>query len=373
MSSLAAMMLIAQQQQGAISAFASMPVMPSLSEDEPPFSRVFVECSSTYSKDMLQQQFQQFGNVQFVWPISDPKTKAFRGMAFIKFDRASSAAFAVENLHNVQLDEGAPLKVTFAMPKNQPQVPFEDGENPPRSRLFVTFHKTVTEEEVHQRFSQFGDLESVKFMKSQETGESRGIAYVKFSKTSSAFRAMEEIEEQEQLQQTPLQPWRCKLATAQSRTGASTTSAPLIAPMHKMGVMIPRQPHVAPMPPRLHSLTMTATEMPGENNMWKNPLCVGRISNNTPPNSRVWFSLSKKVPVDYLQALFSKYGFLESVHLMKGRNVGYAKYNTAMSAVQAVTSINGMEIAEGVVAKADIAAPQIEGVTDPVVKRIRLA
>jgi hypothetical protein len=75
-----------------------------------------------------------------------------------------------------------------------------------------------------------------------------------------------------------------------------------------------------------------------------------------------------------MQQLLSRYGFLESVHFQKGKtNMGFAKYKTAESCLHASASLDGMEIAEGIVAKVCIANPQEEGRSmDPNPKRQRL-
>ena len=73
---------------------------------------------------------------------------------------------------------------------------------------------------ISQRFAQYGDLEYVKCLASRAR-EGRGIAYVKYSKTSTALRAMEEINEQENvsptyvgcMEPTPLAPLEKEVAS----------------------------------------------------------------------------------------------------------------------------------------------------------------
>ena len=94
--------------------------------------------------------FSSYGMVETVRLINSKVIPgAFSGRCFVKYDRASSAALAVENLDGAPIDgESQPLKVTYALPKNQPKDALMDAEVPPRSRLFVTYLKT-TPEEVH--------------------------------------------------------------------------------------------------------------------------------------------------------------------------------------------------------------------------------
>eukprot|EP00906_Rhabdomonas_costata_P020962 RCo030488 len=123
-----------------------------VSEDTPPFSRLRVECPTSLSRDALQAEFEQYGTVEFVWPVL--KHRVFTGVAFVKFDRASSAAFAAESLNSL-----GTFKVAFAMPRGQRPESFDDGESPPKSRLFLTFHKSATEE-VHSLHSLYDRLQA---------------------------------------------------------------------------------------------------------------------------------------------------------------------------------------------------------------------
>jgi len=59
------------------------------------------------------------------------------------------------------------------------------SDNPPNSRLFIVCGKKISEEEFQEAFQIFGTIEEVWVLKD------RGIAYVKFAKTSEAALAME--------------------------------------------------------------------------------------------------------------------------------------------------------------------------------------
>jgi len=93
-----------------------MPVTLPLPQDVPPHSRLFVACSRATPKEALEDLFAQYGRVEQVKMVTDRSTGAFKGSAFVKFERASAAATALEALHGHILDD-VPLKVTFAEPK----------------------------------------------------------------------------------------------------------------------------------------------------------------------------------------------------------------------------------------------------------------
>lgn len=72
------------------------------------------------------------------------------------------------------------------------QVP-ENLDDPPNSRLFVVTSRSITEDELRESFYVFGDIQGVWVVKDKQTKESKGIAYIKFAKSSQACLAMEEM------------------------------------------------------------------------------------------------------------------------------------------------------------------------------------
>ena len=80
--------------------------------DTPPFSRVFVVCSKTHKEEDLRAAFMQYGNLEDVWMVKDRMTKENKGICYIKFDKASSAALAIEALDGKTIgDEPKAIKV----------------------------------------------------------------------------------------------------------------------------------------------------------------------------------------------------------------------------------------------------------------------
>lgn len=69
----------------------------------------------------------------------------------------------------------------------------ENLDDPPNSRLFVVTSRSITEDELRESFSVFGDIQGVWVVKDKQTKESKGFCYVKFAKSSQACLAMEEM------------------------------------------------------------------------------------------------------------------------------------------------------------------------------------
>lgn len=83
-----------------------------INADSPPFSRVFVVCSKSHREEDVNAAFSKYGCVEDVWMVKDRMTKENKGICYIKFDRASSAALAIENLDGKAIgDEPKPIKV----------------------------------------------------------------------------------------------------------------------------------------------------------------------------------------------------------------------------------------------------------------------
>ena len=49
-------------------------------------------------------------------------------------------------------------------------------------RLFVVVPKTFTETDIRNHFSEFGEIEHISIVRDRQTKESKGFAYVKYTK-----------------------------------------------------------------------------------------------------------------------------------------------------------------------------------------------
>ena len=83
-----------------------------VNSDHPPFSRVFVVCSKTHRDEDIRAAFERFGHVEDVWMVKDRMTKENKGICYVKYDKASSAAMAIEAMDGAAVgDEPKPIKV----------------------------------------------------------------------------------------------------------------------------------------------------------------------------------------------------------------------------------------------------------------------
>lgn len=66
-------------------------------------------------------------------------------------------------------------------------------DEPANSRLFLVTSKSITEEIIREHFTTFGEIQDIWVVKDKQTKESKGVAFVKFAKSSQACTAMEEM------------------------------------------------------------------------------------------------------------------------------------------------------------------------------------
>ncbi|KAF4026343.1 hypothetical protein G4228_018378 [Cervus hanglu yarkandensis] len=91
-------------------------------------------------------------------------------------------------------------------------------DEPPNSRIFLVISKYTSESVLRERFSPFGEIQDIWVVRDRHTKESKGIAFVKFARSSQACRAMEEMHGQ---CLTPSDTKPIKVFIAQSRSSGS--------------------------------------------------------------------------------------------------------------------------------------------------------
>lgn len=161
-------------------------------------TRLFVVCGKAAEVDMLTAAFNSFGVVQNVKLVRD------KGVAYIKFDKASAAARAIEVMHEAVLNEGrGPLLKVFLAeapnsrrgphPRGQPEDdgPVDPDNMPARSRLFLVVPKAADAAAIEANLASFQDLQYCK----TDLIATKGVVFCKYAKSSSALAALETVTE----------------------------------------------------------------------------------------------------------------------------------------------------------------------------------
>lgn len=220
--------------------------------DDPPGSRLFIVCGKSVEADVLSSAFSPYGNVQNVKVIRD------KGVAYVKYDLASSAALAMEVLNGAVLNNGRgpKLKVLLAEAPTargvQPakhvteQEISSDPDNiPPRSRLFVVVPKQADPQQISDDMLTFQELEYCK----TDLIATKGVVFCKFSKASSALRALEQVSARGTLAGYKV---KCMLAEPKTKRNRSEGSPEMFSPMQQvdasMGLKLPVGAAMTPSP-----------------------------------------------------------------------------------------------------------------------------
>lgn len=136
---------------------------------------------------------------------------AILGVAYIKFNKTSEAAKAVEEMHGNLFkistnfsknrkfkfpgktigNNSRPIKVMVAANPNQHNASpsssssskkNQDCEEERYLRLFIIIPKDISEDSLKDEFGKFGDIDNVSIIRDRQTKEGKGFAYIKFRK-----------------------------------------------------------------------------------------------------------------------------------------------------------------------------------------------
>lgn len=160
--------------------------------DFPTYSRLFIIIDKRSTETQLQEAFSKFGTIEDIKMPRDHNTGDLKGIAFIKFSKTSEAARALEEMNRRVLpDSNRPLKVIVAA--NRTDIHTNDDDDDEKyKRLFITVPTPMSEQDIIDVFSEYGNVENVRLQKDRNTGESKGFAYVKYRKFVEAAHAFEE-------------------------------------------------------------------------------------------------------------------------------------------------------------------------------------
>eukprot|EP00088_Acartia_fossae_P060945 TRINITY_DN7308_c0_g1_i3.p1 TRINITY_DN7308_c0_g1~~TRINITY_DN7308_c0_g1_i3.p1 ORF type:complete len:523 (-),score=160.34 TRINITY_DN7308_c0_g1_i3:305-1873(-) len=162
---------------------------------QPKYSKVFVLGDSRDSQSLadeptLRNLFSDYGTIEDVYIKKDKNTGESKGIAFVKFSRASEAAEAIDKLHLKQIG-GETLKVSLAKSEKE-----KDSDNLIPTRVFIMVPRSHEREDISKDFEQFGTIEHISLVKDKATGANKGLAYVSFYTFKDAALALEGCDSQ---------------------------------------------------------------------------------------------------------------------------------------------------------------------------------
>ncbi|CAF1361441.1 unnamed protein product [Adineta steineri] len=162
--------------------------------DDPPFSRLFLLIPKAMSEDELRKAFLIHGTIQDIHMVRDRRNQESKGIAYIKYEKASAAARAMEEMNGVVISPHTrPVKTIISSSRREGSVRDPD-EHEKMLRLFVVISKHMTKDDLRKVFEKYGSIIHIKIIVDKLTGENKGFAYISFSKASEAAYALEECD-----------------------------------------------------------------------------------------------------------------------------------------------------------------------------------
>ncbi|CAF1020631.1 unnamed protein product [Rotaria sp. Silwood1] len=162
--------------------------------DDPPFSRLFLLIPKAMSEDELRKAFLVHGTIQDIHMVRDRRNQESKGIAYIKYEKASAAARAMEEMNGTVIPPHTrPVKAIISSSRREGSVRDPD-EHEKMLRLFVVISKHMTKDDLRKVFEKYGSIIHIKVIVDKLTGENKGFAYISFSKASEAAYALEECD-----------------------------------------------------------------------------------------------------------------------------------------------------------------------------------
>lgn len=353
--------------------------------DETALTRLFIICPKDHSEDNLRQKFQDFGEIEYVQIVRDHKSGENKGFGYVKFRKSSSAAVALENCdktlkavwaepksakiarnaaaaaaamqstlipHNPFLEANSypppaapPVNMSVNPPASlQGMVDYYSGQNPVAAvaesittshtptRLFVKVSPMIGGEQLSRLFDIIPGMQMCDLKRNFNTGESKGFAYVTYNSVGSAIYAKEKLHGFEY-------PLGSKLVVKYAEdppgvrnngTGQGSDSTFQVQSYGSKSSLTSGSYAVD------SAAVYTSAALPA-------PSPLADV--NSEVASRLFIVCQPAPPPESaLKDVFSRFGNLIDVWMMKERNFGYAKFASKESADAAIEGIHGHEV-----------------------------
>lgn len=153
-----------------------------LSDDAPDERRnLIVNYLPNITPQAFRNMFTPFGEIESSRVVYDKLTGVSLGYGFVKFKSEEAAASAVTSMNGQQI-ENKVLKVAYAQKVN--------AEPQPANVYVAHLEKTITLEELNEMFAPYGNIVETKLLQDPNTGESKGVAFVRYETREQAETAI---------------------------------------------------------------------------------------------------------------------------------------------------------------------------------------
>lgn len=354
--------------------------------------RLFLMIPKTFTDDDLRKDFEKFGPIDYVNIIKDRATGQSKGLAYVKFHKASTAAIALENCDPSYKPKFAEPKYSSSWKERQYQEAadrshydrdsyrsgsrdsLQDGRRGvgegdrglkrslPDWNMFgsgrglvqlnVFTPTSVTPEQLYRLFDIIPGLEYC-------DQKGNGFAIVKYATPEAATYARQKLHGFEYPPDNKLivkysdefspDQWQSQSSSSAIQNQLETLTAALsqtTALLKQAGLPVPEG--LVPQ----SGQTFPAAAANRTNDRFVSSYCTAELPSTQPMIEyemqeaiRLFLIFSPEPPpLSALKDVFCRFGNLMEVYLINNRNVGYAKYATRESGLNAMATLHGHEI-----------------------------
>ncbi|KAJ5578548.1 uncharacterized protein N7459_007512 [Penicillium hispanicum] len=170
---------------------------PELNEDERDKRTIFVQqLAARLRTKELMAFFEKVGPVKEAQIVKDRVSGRSKGVGYVEFKSEESVPAAIQLTGQTLLGIPIIAQLTEAEKNRQarnPEASSSSQHSAPFHRLYVgNVHFSITENDLQNVFEPFGELEFVQLQK-DETGRSKGYAFVQFRDPNQAREALEKM------------------------------------------------------------------------------------------------------------------------------------------------------------------------------------
>lgn len=361
-------------------------------QSESDLSRVFVLCPKTFGDEELRAKFADYNSdIEYVQIVRDHETRESKGVAYVKFNKPSTAALAIENCDkslkaviaepkSAKLSrqkvakEKATMSVFAAAMQGMPVNPYLESQGfsyPTQdpvntmmaaqaavsesitnsvtssftnTRLFIIVSPTVTQEQLSSLFDLIPGMDYCDLKRNHHTRDSRGIAYVMYKSIGSAIYAKEKLNG---FEYPPGSKLVVKYAEDHPNGNRNNGVASMQTPTFPTSNTSTPMPVVNPI--QFNAVTPATPTYPSATSSAYTTAALPSPQPFADPHAEVAARLfvvcqPRAPPEQVLKDVFSRFGDLIDVWMVGDRNFGYAKFARKEAADAAIESLNEHEV-----------------------------
>lgn len=225
-----------------------------------------------------------------------------------------------------------PLKVLIAHSREQGSRR-DSNEEERLLRLFVVVPKSMSDLELREHFTQFGDIDYVSIVKDKNTKESKGFAYVKYHRVSHAAKAFESCDRSFKPVFADPRPPKQTQESSQSNLGSASSTTSNFD-------LFSYENHTAMGPDGCNRLVVVAPSSINQDQLWKLFDIIPGLDYCEKKDSKI-----RQVTACYCVCM--EFLTIFCFDLQQGRCQYVAVYNNPQAATYAKEKLHGFEYPPG--------------------------